>query len=58
LHDKLKNNSFSIQGDELTDLTNESYIVTLVRFVNDGEIQENFFLLQRVAQNKNKARYI
>jgi hypothetical protein len=36
---KLKNNSFSIQADESTDLTNKCYIVA---FVSDIEIQENF----------------
>jgi hypothetical protein len=38
-YDKLKNNSFSIQVDESTDLTNKIYVV---RFVNEGQIQENF----------------
>jgi hypothetical protein len=27
----------------LTDFTNKNYIVVFVTFVNDGEIQENFF---------------
>jgi hypothetical protein len=44
LCDKLKNNSFSVQVDESTEFTNESYVVTFLRFVNDGEIQVNFFL--------------
>jgi hypothetical protein len=56
-HDKLKSSSFSIQADESTDFINKSYTVEFVRSVNDGEIQENF-LLQRAAQNKQKARYI
>jgi hypothetical protein len=42
LHDKLKNNSFSIEVDESTDFTNKSYVVAFVRFVNDCEIKENF----------------
>jgi hypothetical protein len=42
LCDELKNNSFSVQDDESTDFTNKSYVVAFVRFVNDGEIQENF----------------
>jgi hypothetical protein len=33
LCDKLKNNSFSIQVDESTDLTNRSYVVAFVKFV-------------------------
>jgi hypothetical protein len=42
LCNKLKNNSFSIQVDELTDFTNKCHAIAFVRFVNDGEIQENF----------------
>ena len=44
LCDKLKNSSFSIQVDESTDLTNNCHVVAFVRFVNEGEIQENIFL--------------
>jgi hypothetical protein len=40
---KLKNNSFCIKVDESTDFINTTYVVAFVRFVNDGEIQENFF---------------
>jgi hypothetical protein len=39
---KLKNNSFSIQVKESTDIINKSYIVVFVRFVNDDEVQEIF----------------
>jgi hypothetical protein len=39
---KLENNNSSIRIDESKDFTNEDYIVTFARFVNDGEIQENF----------------
>jgi hypothetical protein len=42
LRDKLKNNSSSLEVGS-TDSTNKSYVVAFVRFVNDGEIQENFF---------------
>ena len=35
---KLKNNSFSIQVDESTDLTHKYHIVAIVRFVIKGEI--------------------
>jgi hypothetical protein len=57
LHDKLKNNNFSIQVDESIDFTNKSYVVTLVRFVIDGEIKKKN-LLKRAARNKHRARYI
>jgi hypothetical protein len=43
LPDKLQMNSFSIQPDDSTDFTNKSNVVAFVRFVNDGEIQENLF---------------
>jgi hypothetical protein len=45
---KRKNNTSSIQVDESTDLTNKIYVVAFVRFVNDGEIQENFFRCKEV----------
>jgi hypothetical protein len=50
LHDKLKNNSFSIQVEESTDFTNESYVVAFSRFVNYGEIQETFFCCKELPQ--------
>jgi hypothetical protein len=50
LHDKLKNNSFSVQVDESTDFSNESYIVVFVWFVNDSEIQENFFCCKELPE--------
>jgi hypothetical protein len=44
LRDKTEKQQFStIQVDESTDFNNKSYVVVFVRFVNDGEIQENFF---------------
>jgi hypothetical protein len=43
LYGKLKNNTFSTQVDESTDFTNKSYVLAFLRFVNDGEIQENCF---------------
>jgi hypothetical protein len=42
--DKLKHNSFSIQVDESTDFTNTCYVIAFVRFVNDGKIQEKFWI--------------
>jgi protein involved in sex pheromone biosynthesis len=35
--------STSMQVDEPADFTGKSNIVSFVRFVNDGKIQENFF---------------
>jgi hypothetical protein len=43
LCNKGKNNSFCIQADESTDCTNKFHVIAFVRFVNDGETQENFF---------------
>jgi hypothetical protein len=48
LYNKLKNNSFSIQVDESTHFTNKSYVVAFVKFVNDGEIQENFLCFKEL----------
>jgi hypothetical protein len=50
LHEKLKNNSVSIQVDESTDFTIKSYVVTLVRFIKDGEIQENFSCCKKLPE--------
>jgi hypothetical protein len=47
LHDKQKNNSFSMQVVESTDCTNKSYVVVSVRLLNDGEIQENLSVAKR-----------
>jgi hypothetical protein len=48
LCNKLKNNSFSIQVDEPTDFTNKWHVIAFVRFVNDGEILENFFCCKKL----------
>jgi hypothetical protein len=48
--DKPKNNNFSIQVDESTDFTNRSDVVAFVRFINDGEIQENFFCCKELPE--------
>jgi hypothetical protein len=58
LHDELKNNSFSIQVDGSTDFTNTSYVVAFVRFVNDGEIQENHYCCKELPQRNKRAKYI
>jgi hypothetical protein len=54
---KQKNNCFSIQIDESTDFTSKSYVVAFVTFVNDGEIQENFFCCKELPE-KSKAQDI
>jgi hypothetical protein len=33
-----------------TDFTNTNYVVTFVRFVNDGEIQENFICWNKLPE--------
>jgi hypothetical protein len=48
--DKLKNISFSIQIDEPTDFTNKSYDAAFVRFVNGGEIEDNFFFCKDLSE--------
>ncbi len=48
---KLKNSNFSI--DESRDLNNNCYILAFVRFVNVGEIPENFLCC-----DKQRNRYI
>lgn len=50
LCDKLKNSKFSIQVDESIDLTNKCYVVAFVRFVNEGEIQENFLCCKELVE--------
>jgi hypothetical protein len=41
LYNKPKNSTFCIQVDDSTDFTNKCHVIAFVRFVNDGEIQEN-----------------
>jgi hypothetical protein len=48
--DKLKNSCSSIQVDESTDFTNKSNVVAFVRFLNDGEIQENFLCYKELSK--------
>jgi hypothetical protein len=57
LRDKLKNNSFSIQVYESTDFNNKSYVVVFVKFINDGEIQENVFCRKKLRETST-GRYI
>jgi hypothetical protein len=54
LCDELKNNSFSIQVDEATDFTNESYVVAFLRFLNEGVIQENFFCCKELPETSKR----
>jgi hypothetical protein len=51
---KLKNKSFSIQADNSTDFTNESYVVVFLQFVNDNEIHENFFCGKMLSKTSRK----
>ena len=48
--DKLKSSSFSIQVDGSTDITSKCHVVAFVRFVNEGEIQENFFCCKELPE--------
>jgi hypothetical protein len=50
-------NSFSVQVDKSKDFTNKGYVVAFVRFVNDGEIQENFFCCKQLPK-KSKGQDI
>jgi hypothetical protein len=50
LLDKRKNKSFYIQVDGSTDFTDKSYVVAFVRFVTNGEIQENFFFYKELPE--------
>ncbi|XP_055510562.1 zinc finger BED domain-containing protein 5-like [Leucoraja erinacea] len=50
LCDKLKNSSFSVQVGESTDLANKCHIVAFVRFINEGEIQENLFCCKELPE--------
>jgi hypothetical protein len=38
--------------DESTNLANKMYLVEFVRFVNDGEIQGNFFCCRELPETK------
>jgi cobalamin biosynthesis Co2+ chelatase CbiK len=50
LCNELKNNNFSIQVVESTDFTNKNYVVAFVRFINDGEIQENVLCCKELSE--------
>jgi hypothetical protein len=39
----LKNTNFCHQVDELIDITNKCHVIAFVRFINEGEITENFY---------------
>ena len=57
LHGKSKNSTFSIQVDESTDLTNKCHGVAFVRFVNEGEIQENFLYCKELHEMSKGKTY-
>ncbi|XP_068115889.1 zinc finger BED domain-containing protein 5-like [Hyperolius riggenbachi] len=50
LSSQLKTSSFAMQVDESTDITSKCHIMSFVRFVNDGEIQENFFCCKELPE--------
>ncbi len=45
LSEILQNNSFALQVNETTDITGKAQLLAFVRFNNEGEIMEIFFLL-------------
>ena len=51
--DKLKNSNFSIRVDESTAITNKCHVVDFVRFVIEGEIQENSFCCKELPKTSN-----
>lgn len=55
-YNKLKNNSSSPQIDESTDFSNKYQAIAFVRFVNDTEIQENFFCCNKLHEQEARTR--
>ncbi len=45
LSEILQNNNFALQVDESTDVIGKAQLLAFVRFENEGEIMENYFLL-------------
>jgi hypothetical protein len=54
LCDKLENGNFSIQVDESIYSTDKWYVVSLVRFINGGEIQENFYCCKELPERSKQ----
>jgi hypothetical protein len=46
LSEVLKNTNFALQIDESTDITNKAQLLVFVRFENEGEITENYFVVK------------
>jgi hypothetical protein len=55
---KLKNNSFCIQVDESTDFTNKCHVIAFVKFVNAGEIQEDFVCCKELPVTRKAKIYL
>ncbi len=49
LSEILQNNNFALQVDESTDIPGKAELMAFVLFENEGEIMENYFLLERTA---------
>jgi hypothetical protein len=58
LCNKLKNNSFYIHVDASTNFINKCHVIAFVRFVNDGEIQENFFCCKELPETRKAKIYL
>ena len=50
LCDKLENSIFSIRVNESTDIANKCHVIAFVRFVNEGQIQENFLCCKELLE--------
>jgi sarcosine oxidase delta subunit len=50
LYEILKNTNFTLQVDELTDTTNKAQLLVFVRFENEGEIMEIWFVVKNCQQ--------
>lgn len=50
LCEKLKTSSFSVNVHTSTDSANKCHVITFVRYVNDGEIQENFLCYKELPE--------
>jgi hypothetical protein len=46
----LKNTNFCLQVDESTDITNKCHVIAFVRFINEGEITENFLCCKELPE--------
>ena len=51
---KLNDSIFSIQVDESTDPINKCHVLAFVRYVNEGEIQENFLYCKELPETSKR----